>query len=45
LQTKTDKSGQFTAYVELGPPGRYRVRVLDPRSGVKSKPSEVVIMG
>ena len=43
LPTKTDQSGQFTAYVELGEPGRYRLRVLDPDSGVTSNPSVVVI--
>ena len=45
LPTRTDQAGQFTAYVELGEPGRYRVRVLDPNSGVTSKPSELVIKG
>ena len=45
LPTKTDQSGQFTAYVELGEPGRYRLRVLDPDSGVTSKPSVLVIKG
>jgi hypothetical protein len=43
LPTKTDQSGQFTAYVELGQPGRYQLRVLDPKSGVKSKPFVLVI--
>ena len=37
LPTKTDRSGQFSAFVELGEPSRYRLRVLDPDSGVKSK--------
>ena len=45
LPAKTDQSGQFTAYVELGQPGRYRLRVLDPDSGVTSKPSALVIKG
>jgi serine/threonine protein kinase len=45
LPTKTDKSGQFTAYVELGQPGRYRLRVRDPNSDLTSKPSELVIKG
>jgi hypothetical protein len=45
LPTKTDLSGQFTAYVELGQPGRYRLRVLDPDSRVTSKPSVLVIKG
>jgi serine/threonine protein kinase len=43
LPTKTDQSGQFTAYVELEEPGRHRLRVLDPDSGVTSNPSVVVI--
>ena len=45
LPAKTDQSGQFTAYVELGQPGRYRLRVLDPDSGMTSKPSALVIKG
>jgi hypothetical protein len=45
LPTKTDKSGQFIAYVELGQPGRYRLRVLDPDSGVTSKTFVLVIKG
>ncbi len=45
LPTQTDQSGQFTAYVELGGPGRYRLRVLDPDSDLTSKPSELVIEG
>lgn len=45
IPTKTDRSGQFTAYVELGQPGRYKLRVLDPDSGVASKPSVLVIEG
>ena len=44
LPTKTNQRGQFTAYVELGEPGRYRLRVFDPDSGVTSNPSELVIM-
>jgi hypothetical protein len=44
LPTKTDRSGQFTAFIELGQPG-YRPRVLDPDSGVASKPFVLVIMG
>ena len=31
LPTVTDQSGQFTAYVELGEPGRYRLRAAGPR--------------
>jgi hypothetical protein len=45
LPTKTDQSGQFTAYVEFGQPGRYQLRVLDPESGVTSEPFAVVIEG
>jgi non-ribosomal peptide synthetase-like protein len=45
LPTKTDQAGQFTTYVELGQPGRYSLRVLDPDSGVTSKPFVVVIKG
>ena len=45
LATKTDESGQFTVYVELGQPGRYQVRVLDPDSDVKSQPAVLVIKG
>ena len=45
LLTKTDKSGQFTAYVEFGQPGRYRLRLLDPSAGLTSKPFVLVIRG
>jgi hypothetical protein len=45
LSTKTDQSGQFTAYVELGQPGLYWLRVRDPDSAVKSKPFVLVIRG
>lgn len=43
LPTRTDHSGQFTTYVELGKAGRYSLRVLDPRSGATSKPLPLVI--
>jgi len=43
IPTKTDQSGQFTAYVELGQPGRYPLRVLDPDSGTKSKTFVILI--
>jgi hypothetical protein len=43
LPTKTDRSGQFAAHVELGQPGRYRLRVLDPASSVTSKTLVLVI--
>jgi hypothetical protein len=45
LPTRTDQSGQFTTYVEFGQPGRYRLRVLEPNSGVTSKPFVLVIKG
>jgi hypothetical protein len=45
LPTKTDQSGQFTTYVEFGQPGRYRLRVLDPDSGLTSTPFVLVITG
>jgi hypothetical protein len=45
LEAKTDRSGQFTAYVELGEPGLYWLRVLDPGSRVRSKPFLLVIKG
>jgi len=45
LPTKTDQSGQFKTYVEFGQPGRYRLRVLDPDSGLTSKPFVLVIKG
>jgi hypothetical protein len=43
VPTKSDRSGRFTAYVELGLPGRYWLRVLDPDSGAQSKPFQLVI--
>jgi hypothetical protein len=43
IPAQTDQSGQFTAYVELGQPGLYWLRVLDPKSDVKSKPFLLVI--
>jgi len=45
LPTKTNELGRFTAYVELGQPGRYALRVLDPDSGVTSKILVLVIKG
>jgi hypothetical protein len=45
LPTKTDQWGQFSTYVEFGQPGRYRLRVLDPASGVTSKTFVLVIKG
>jgi hypothetical protein len=45
LPAKTDRWGQFTTFVEFGQPGRYRLRVLDPDSGVTSKTFVLVIAG
>ena len=45
VPTKTDQSGQFITQAEFGQPGRYRLRVFDPDSGVASKPFVVVIKG
>ena len=45
IPAKTDQFGRFTTYVELGQPGRYRLRVLDPESRVKSKSFVLVITG
>ena len=38
LLARADQTGRFTAYVELGRPGRYRLRLLHPDSGVTSEP-------
>jgi len=43
LPTKTNRSGQFTAYVELGQPGVYQLRVLDPDSGATSNTAVLMI--
>ena len=45
LATRTNQLGQFTTYVELGRPGRYWLRVVDPGSAVTSKPFVLVIKG
>jgi hypothetical protein len=45
VPTKTNQSGQFTTYVELDQAGRYQLRLLDPGSGVASKPFVLVITG
>ena len=45
VPARTDASGEFTAYVELEQPGRYRLRVLDPGSGARSKSLVLVIDG
>jgi hypothetical protein len=43
LPTKTDESGRFITQADFAQPGRYRLRVLDPDSGVTSKTFVVVI--
>jgi hypothetical protein len=45
LPTKIDQSGLFITQAEFGRPGRYRLRVLDPDSGVTSETFVVVIKG
>ncbi|GAA2103022.1 hypothetical protein GCM10009841_19920 [Microlunatus panaciterrae] len=45
VPTVTDESGHFATYVELGKPGRYSLRVLDPASGAASRPFVLVIKG
>lgn len=45
VPVKTDKSGKFTTYVEIGQPGRHRLRILDPHSGMTSKPFVLMIKG
>lgn len=43
VPAKTDESGRFTAYVELGRPNDYRLRVRDPQSGLTSEPFTLTI--
>ena len=45
VPAKTDHSGRFTAHVEVGRPGRYQLRLLDPGSSVTSKTFSLVIEG
>jgi hypothetical protein len=45
VPTKTDKSGRFTTYVQLDQPGQYRLRMLDPSSGMTSRTFLLVIEG
>jgi len=45
IPAKTDKSGQFAAYVDLGHPSRYRLRVQDVGSSVSSDPFVLVVEG
>lgn len=41
LPAATDETGRFSAYVELGSPGRYRLRIADPEGGATS---DVVVL-
>jgi hypothetical protein len=43
VPTKTDRSGEFTAYVEMGQPGSYWLRVCDPDSDVDSDPFPLIV--
>ena len=45
VPTKTDRSGNFSTYVEFGQPGHYQLRVSDPDSGVKSKTFVLMVKG
>ena len=45
VPTKTNQSGEFTAYVEVGQPGRYWLRVCDPDSDVDSEPFALIVKG
>jgi hypothetical protein len=43
LPAVTTPSGQFTAYVEIGGPGRYQLRIVDPERGATSRILEMVV--
>jgi hypothetical protein len=43
LPATTDATGRFTAYVDLGAPGTYDLRVVDPRTGRTSDVVTLVI--
>jgi hypothetical protein len=43
VPTVSDPSGDFTTHVELDKPGRYWLRILDPRSGARSEAFPLVI--
>jgi hypothetical protein len=45
VPAKSDKTGRFTAFVDSEAPGRYRLRVVDPQSGVTSKEFVLVVTG
>jgi hypothetical protein len=45
IPTKTDQSGHFTTYVQLGQPGRYQLRLIVPDTGLTSRPFGLVIKG
>ena len=44
MTARTDRHGHFNILVEFGKPGRYRLRVLDPDTGVESE-SFVLLIG
>ena len=43
LPAMTSPSGAFTAYVEMGGPGRYRLRIVDPQRNATSAVLELVV--
>lgn len=43
LRPRTDRDGHFTAYVELGRPGRYHLRVVNPSTGLASNVVRVTV--
>jgi hypothetical protein len=43
LPAVTRPSGRFTAYVELGRPGRYQVRLVDPVRGTASRTVTILV--
>jgi hypothetical protein len=43
LPAVTRASGDFKAYVEMGGPARYRVRIVDPQRNAKSPVLDVVV--
>jgi len=42
---KTDRSGQFSAHVEFGQPGRYQLRLLTRAPARRQNPFWLVIEG
>jgi hypothetical protein len=43
LPTTVREAGRFSAYAELGRPGRYQVRVVDPETGRASNVVAVTV--